>query len=73
MTGGLDVGEDVLFHTLDGAVSEGMAQDPAFAGVNILVDDVVHVEGVLVRPEGCVEVALADVAPEAVDCLERCV
>ena len=65
---GADVGQDVALDLLDGAVGEGVRQDAALAGVQVLVAGVVGVRGRVHK--GVVELGLAHVGAEAVDVLE---
>ena len=65
---GAHVAQDVALHLLHGALGEGVRQDTALAGVDILVAGVVGVGGRV--DEGVVELGLADVGAEAVDLLE---
>lgn len=65
---GADVGQHVALDLLDGAVGEGVRQDAALAGVQVLVAGVVGVRGRVHK--GVVELGLAHVGAEAVDVLQ---
>lgn len=65
---GADVAQDVALHLLHGALGEGVGQDTALPGVELLVPGVVGVgRGV---HKCIIELGLADVGAEAVDVLE---
>lgn len=65
---GADVAQDVALHLLHGTLGEGVRQDAALAGVDVLVARVVRVGGWV--DKGIVELGLAHVGLEAVDFLE---
>jgi hypothetical protein len=65
---GADIGEDVAFHVLQGAVRESMGDYTALARVQSLVTRVVRVGHRM--DEGVVELSLADVGLEAIYLLE---
>ncbi len=65
---GADVGQNVALDLLDGAIGEGVRQDAALAGVQVLVAGVVGVWGRVHK--GVIELGLAHVGAEAVDLLQ---
>lgn len=68
---GADIAQDVALHLLHGALGEGVREDAALAGVDVLVSGVVGV-GSRVN-KGIVELGLADVGLEAIDFLQSLV
>jgi hypothetical protein len=69
LTEGADILQNVALNAAHGAVGEGLGEDAALAGVQLLVAGIVGVgDGV---GKGVVELGLADVGAEAVDVLER--
>lgn len=71
LTESADISEDVSLHLLHGTIREGMGQDTALPGVELLVTGVVGVGRRV--DKGVVELGLADIGAEAVDLLERSV